>query len=73
MMLTLAVVFALPIGGLIALGFFSMTGLATVGDRIALENYRNFFTDIFLPAHSAQHVLARRHGGHLLPHRRTPE
>ena len=47
MVLTLAIVFAVPIGWLIALSFFSMTGPAQVGDEISLENYRNFITDPF--------------------------
>ncbi len=47
MLLTLAVVFALPIGCLIFLSFFGMTGPAQVGDEFSLENYRNFITDPF--------------------------
>jgi len=47
MLLTLATVFVLPIGCLIVLSFFSMTGPAQVGDQISLENYRNFITDPF--------------------------
>jgi len=47
MVLVLAIVFAVPIVCLIALSFFSMTGPATVGDELTLENYRNFFTDPF--------------------------
>jgi putative spermidine/putrescine transport system permease protein len=47
MVLTLALVFAAPIGCLIALSFFSMTGPATVGSDFTLENYRSFFTDAF--------------------------
>lgn len=47
MVLTLALVFAVPIVCLIALSFFSMTGLATVGDEFTLENYRSFLTDGF--------------------------
>jgi putative spermidine/putrescine transport system permease protein len=47
MVLTLAVVFALPIGSLIGLSFFGMTGPAQVGDEFSLENYRNFVTDAF--------------------------
>jgi putative spermidine/putrescine transport system permease protein len=47
MVLTLALVFALPIGCLIVLSFFSMTGPASVGDQFTLENYLNFFTDVF--------------------------
>lgn len=47
MVLTLAIVFAVPIGWLIALSFFSMTGPAQVGDEVSLENYRNFITDPF--------------------------
>ncbi len=47
MVVTLALVFAIPIGCLIVLSFFSMTGPAAVGDEFTLENYRNFFTDGF--------------------------
>lgn len=47
MVLTLAIVFAVPIICLIALSFFSMTGPAMVGDELTFENYRNFFTDPF--------------------------
>jgi putative spermidine/putrescine transport system permease protein len=47
MVLTLAIVFAMPIACLIAFSFFSMTGPAMVGDELTLENYRNFFTDPF--------------------------
>lgn len=47
MVLTLAVVFALPIGSLIFLSFFGMTGPAQVSDEFSLENYRNFITDPF--------------------------
>jgi len=47
MVLTLAIVFALPIVCLIALSFFSMTGPAQVSDEFSLENYRNFVTDPF--------------------------
>jgi len=47
MLLTLAVVFAVPIGCLIVLSFYSMTGPATVGDQLTAENYLNFFTDFF--------------------------
>jgi putative spermidine/putrescine transport system permease protein len=47
MVLTLAIVFAVPIICLIELSFFSMTGPAMVGDELTLENYRNFFTDPF--------------------------
>src|SRR6476620_5546901 len=47
MVLTLAIVFAVPIVCLIALSLFSMTGPATVGDELTLENYRAFFTDPF--------------------------
>jgi len=47
MVLVLAIVFAVPIVCLIALSFFSMTGPATVGDELTLENYRAFFTDPF--------------------------
>ena len=47
MLLTLAVVFAVPIGCLIVLSFYSMTGAATVGDHLTAENYLNFFTDFF--------------------------
>lgn len=47
MVLTLAIVFAVPIGWLIALSFFSSTGPAQVGDEVSLENYRNFITDPF--------------------------
>ena len=47
MVLTLAMVFAVPIGCLIALSFFSMTGPAQVGDEFSLENYRSFVTDPF--------------------------
>jgi putative spermidine/putrescine transport system permease protein len=47
MVLTLALVFAVPIGCLIVLSFYSMTGAATVGDHLTLENYLNFFTDVF--------------------------
>jgi putative spermidine/putrescine transport system permease protein len=47
MLLTLAVVFAVPIGCLIVLSFYSMTGPATVGDHLTAENYLNFFTDFF--------------------------
>jgi putative spermidine/putrescine transport system permease protein len=47
MVLTLAIVFAVPIGWLIALSFFGMTGPAQVGDEVSLENYRNFITDPF--------------------------
>jgi putative spermidine/putrescine transport system permease protein len=43
----LALVFAVPIGSLIVLSFYSMTGPAAVGDHLTLENYRSFFTDIF--------------------------
>jgi len=47
MLLTLALVFAAPIGSLIATSFFSMTGPAQVGNEFSLENYRNFITDGF--------------------------
>src|ERR1700741_2587832 len=47
MVLALAIVFAVPIGWLIALSFFSMTGPAQIGDEVSLENYRNFITDPF--------------------------
>jgi len=47
MLLTLALVFAVPIGCLIVLSFYSMTGPATVGDQLTAENYLNFFTDFF--------------------------
>jgi putative spermidine/putrescine transport system permease protein len=47
MVLTLVMVFAVPIGCLIVLSFFSMTGPAQVGDEFSLENYRNFITDPF--------------------------
>jgi putative spermidine/putrescine transport system permease protein len=47
MVLTLAMVFAVPIGCLILLSFFSMTGPAQVGDEFSLENYRSFVTDPF--------------------------
>jgi putative spermidine/putrescine transport system permease protein len=47
MLLTLALVFAVPIGCLIVLSFYSMTGPATVGDHLTAENYLNFFTDFF--------------------------
>jgi putative spermidine/putrescine transport system permease protein len=47
MVLTLALVFAVPIGCLIVLSFYSMTGQATVGDQLTAENYLNFFTDFF--------------------------
>ncbi|HEU4957791.1 MAG TPA: hypothetical protein VFT40_09230, partial [Sphingomicrobium sp.] len=47
MVLTLALVFAVPIGCLIVLSFYSMTGPATVGDHLTAENYLNFFTDFF--------------------------
>ncbi|MEA2962420.1 MAG: putative spermidine/putrescine transport system permease protein, partial [Alphaproteobacteria bacterium] len=47
MLLTLALVFAVPIGCLIVLSFYSMTGPATVGDHLTAENYLSFFTDVF--------------------------
>jgi putative spermidine/putrescine transport system permease protein len=47
MVTVLALVFAVPIVSLIVLSFYSMTGPATVGDELTLENYRNFFTDPF--------------------------
>jgi putative spermidine/putrescine transport system permease protein len=47
MVLTLALVFAVPIGCLIVLSLYSMTGPATVGDHLTAENYLNFFTDFF--------------------------
>jgi putative spermidine/putrescine transport system permease protein len=47
MLLTLALVFAAPIGSLIATSFFSMTGPAQVGTEFSLENYSNFITDRF--------------------------
>jgi putative spermidine/putrescine transport system permease protein len=47
MVVTLALVFAMPIACLLVLSFFSMTGPAAVGDEFTLENYRNFFTDGF--------------------------
>jgi putative spermidine/putrescine transport system permease protein len=47
MLMTLALVFAVPIGCLIGLSFYSMTGPATVGDQLTAENYLNFFTDFF--------------------------
>src|SRR5262245_27827618 len=47
MTLTLGLVFLLPIGSLIVLSFYSMTGPATVGDQATLENYRQFATDPF--------------------------
>jgi len=47
MVLTLAAVFAVPIGCLIFLSFFGMTGPAQVGDEFSLENYSNFITDPF--------------------------
>jgi len=43
----LTFVFAVPIGCLIVLSFFSMTGPAAVDDQFTLQNYRNFFTDGF--------------------------
>ncbi|MGZ3285832.1 MAG: ABC transporter permease, partial [Xanthobacteraceae bacterium] len=45
--MTLALVFAVPIGCLIVLSLYSMTGPATVGDHLTTENYLNFFTDFF--------------------------
>jgi ABC-type spermidine/putrescine transport system permease subunit I len=47
MVVTLVLVFAIPIGCLIVLSFFSMTGPAAVGDELTLENYRSFLTDGF--------------------------
>jgi putative spermidine/putrescine transport system permease protein len=47
MLLTLAAVFAAPIASLVGTSFFLMTGPATVGDELTLENYRSFFTDLF--------------------------
>jgi len=47
MLLTLAAVFAAPIVSLVGTSFFQMTGPATVGDELTIENYRNFFTDLF--------------------------
>jgi len=47
MILMVGLVFALPIGSLILLSFRSMTGPATVGDEITIENYRLFVTDPF--------------------------
>jgi putative spermidine/putrescine transport system permease protein len=47
MVVTLALVFAIPIGCLTVLSFFSMSGPAAVGDELTLENYRSFFTDGF--------------------------
>jgi putative spermidine/putrescine transport system permease protein len=47
MVVTLALVFAIPIACLLVLSFFNMTGPAAVGDEFTLENYRNFFTDGF--------------------------
>jgi putative spermidine/putrescine transport system permease protein len=46
-LLTLALVFAVPIGSLIVLSFYSMTGPAAVGGHLTAENYLNFFTDFF--------------------------
>jgi putative spermidine/putrescine transport system permease protein len=45
--LTLGLVFLLPIGSLVVLSFYSMTGPATVGDEATLENYLSFVTDPF--------------------------
>jgi putative spermidine/putrescine transport system permease protein len=47
MLLTLGVVFMLPIGSLMVLSFYSMTGPAAVSDVATLENYRQFVTDPF--------------------------
>ena len=47
MVVTLVLVFAAPIGCLLVLSLFSMTGPAAVGDELTLENYRNFLTDPF--------------------------
>jgi putative spermidine/putrescine transport system permease protein len=47
MVVTLAVVFAIPIACLIYLSFFASTGPAAVGDEPTLENYRHFLTDPF--------------------------
>jgi len=47
MVVTLALVFVVPIACLIYLSFFSSTGPATVGDQPTLGNYRHFFTDPF--------------------------
>src|ERR1051325_6486929 len=47
MVAVLALVFAVTIVCLLFLSFYSMTGPATVGDELTLENYRNFFTDTF--------------------------
>ncbi len=47
MLATLGLVFAVPLGSLVVLSFYGMTGPATVGDEATLENYRNFVTDPF--------------------------
>src|SRR5581483_4606925 len=47
MLVTLAVVFLLPIASLIVVSFHSMTGPAQVDDVFTLKNYRGFFTDPF--------------------------
>jgi putative spermidine/putrescine transport system permease protein len=47
MILTLGIVFLLPVGSLIVLSFYSMTGPAAVSDVATLENYRDFVTDPF--------------------------
>lgn len=47
MLATLAFVFVIPIGCLIVLSLFTMTGPAQVGDQITFANYLNFFTDGF--------------------------
>jgi putative spermidine/putrescine transport system permease protein len=47
MLVTLAVVFLLPIASLIVVSFHSMTGPAQVDDVFTLKNYRDFFTDPF--------------------------
>ncbi len=47
MLLTLGLVFVVPIGSLIVLSFYGMTGPAAVSDEATLENYRSFVTDPF--------------------------
>lgn len=47
MVVTLALVFVLPIASLLLLSLHSMTGPATVGDEFTLENYTNFLSDPF--------------------------
>jgi putative spermidine/putrescine transport system permease protein len=47
MVITLTMVFVVPIVSLIVLSFFEMAGPAAVGDQFTFDNYINFLTDPF--------------------------